>query len=140
MQTELVDCSSGHRALDGRRAVAGFGVRRCLDSGRNNFILVASQPLAGRSADQWAAEISLTPDWGDTCAPNPEPVTIEGTAGLLVLHCPNADARSAVAWIEDRGYLIVGYDLPSLDYFKAILASVKLRPGEAIDPTPSQSP
>lgn len=111
-----------------------------IDSGTNNFMLVASQPLAGQSADQWAADLSLHPDWDDTCAPSPEPVTIDGRPGLLVLHCPNAGAQSAVAWVEDRGYLIIGYDLPSLEYFKAILATVTLDPGDAINTAPSPSP
>lgn len=118
----------------------GSAFADAIDSGNNNFILVASQPLAGTSADQWAAELSLHSDWGDTCAPNPEPVTIDGTAGLLVLHCPSADVQSAVAWVEDRGYLIIGYDLPSLEYFKAVLATVKLHPEDAVDSAPSPSP
>ena len=118
----------------------GSAFADAIDSGNNNFLLLASQGLGGKSADQWAADLSLHADWGDTCAPSPEPVTIDGTPGLLVLHCPNAEVQSAVVWVDDRGYLIIGYDLPNLEYFKAVLATVTLSPEDARDAAPSPSP
>jgi hypothetical protein len=108
-----------------------------IDSRNNNFILAASQPLAGKSGDQWAADLSSHADWDDTCTPDTEPVIIDGITGLLEIHCPNDGVQSAFAWVEDRGYLIIGYDLPSLEYLKAILATVKFHPEDAINTAPA---
>lgn len=110
-----------------------------MESG-NTFILVASQPLAGKTADRWAADVSTHADWGDSCVPSTEQISIDGTPGLLVVRCPDDGVHSAVVWAGDRGYLMVGYGLPSLDYFKAVLATVQLDPADALDAAPSSSP
>jgi len=108
-------------------------------TGDTAFLGLASQALEGKSGDEWAAELSTHADWRDSCAVSTEPVTIGGASGLLVVHCPD-DVPSAFVAVEDRGYLIVGYRLPSLEYFKEILATVQLLPGDAVDVAPSVTP
>lgn len=112
-----------------------------LNPGNNNlFVAVASQPLGGKSFDQWASELSTHTDWGDTCAPTTEPVTIDGAAGLLAIHCPDDGVQTAFVAVEDRGYMFAGYALPDLTYFKTLLTTVRLQPEDAKASSPSASP
>ncbi|HYN69900.1 MAG TPA: hypothetical protein VEX41_06805 [Candidatus Eisenbacteria bacterium] len=112
-----------------------------LNPGNNNlFLAVASQPLGDKTFDQWAAELSTHTDWGDTCPPTIEPVTIDGTVGLLAIHCPDDGVQSAFVAVENRGYMFVAYRLPDLTYFKTILGTVQLHPEDAVTASPAVSP
>ena len=106
--------------------------------GGNAFILMASQPLAGRSADAWIAGITDHPDWGDTCPPTSEPRAIDGATGVVVAHCPDGEVSSAQVTADGRGYLFVLYGLEP-DLFDAILASVQLLPEDAVSGSPAPS-
>ena len=105
----------------------------------NRFLLVASQPLGGSSGEAWSDVVSSNPDWGDTCEPATEPVTIDGASGRIVIHCDGTP--TALVAVADRGYLVVlfGFD-ESEAWFREILASMRLDPESAIDAPPSPSP
>jgi hypothetical protein len=110
------------------------------DGSTSHFVGVASQPLAGLGFDQWAAQYVTHADWGDTCAPGTESVTIDGTIGLLAIHCPDDDVFSAFVAAADRGYIVVGLGLPSRAHFAAILETLRLSPQIVRDTVPSPSP
>ena len=63
------------------------------------FIAMASQPLAGKTGDEWAADALAA----DGCV-STEPVTVDGASGLVGVECNVA----AVA-LDGRGYLVVFY-------------------------------
>jgi hypothetical protein len=97
------------------------------------FLSVASQPLAGKSGEAWATEILS--GLIDPCGAGSEPVTIDGSPGMMGLTC-----LVALSWIGDRGYLTWlnrSGDEPWLDgiydrdWFKEILATITLDPGAA---------
>ena len=97
------------------------------------WIVVASQPLAGKTATQWLDDLLAD------CAASFQPVTIDGTQGRL---CDATAATSA----GDRGYVITLYtsgDDPTAvagydqTYFNDILATLQLRPEDAVDTAPS---
>jgi hypothetical protein len=106
------------------------------------WIVVASQPLAGKTATQWLDDLLAGPVPGEQCAAPFEPVTIDGTQGRL---CGATAATSA----GDRGYAIhlytsgddpaavAGYDQA---YFNDILATMQLTPEDAIDAAASVAP
>jgi hypothetical protein len=106
------------------------------------FLMVASQPLAGKSGAQWVDDLLAELTSAGDCGPPIEPVTIDGIQGKL---CGSSAAVSA----GDRGYAIVMYtsgDDPAAvagydqEYFKAILATVQLTPENAVDTPASVSP
>lgn len=103
------------------------------------FVGVSSQPLAGRLGEQWAADLSMHVEWGDSCPTRTESVQIDGWSSPLVIHCPEA-VQSAFVWHGGRGYIIVGYRLSDVDWFREVLATVRLSPEDAIDAPPSASP
>ena len=77
-----------------------------IDQDANLFIGLASQPLAGRSGDEWIAEISELPDWDDSCdAADNEPVTVDGASGIVTL-CSERPLNALVV-DDERGYFIV---------------------------------
>jgi len=97
------------------------------------FLLLASQPARGMSADEWSASILA----GDDCISSFEPVVVDGTTGVLA---PNCGAAFVVR--VGRGYVIWSYvstddaDLRAWDqpsWFAEVLATVQLRPRTAID-------
>jgi hypothetical protein len=100
------------------------------------WIMVASQPLAGKTGDQWVDDMLTGLSGADgPCAPPREPVTIDGAAGETC-----ASSISAVS-AGDRGYLILLYvsgDDPAVglvydqQYFEHILATVQLQPENAV--------
>jgi hypothetical protein len=108
----------------------------------NLWLMVASQPLAGKSAEQWV-DAMLTELRGlDACDQPIEPVPIDGVQGR---RCHSSAAVSS----GDRGYVIVLYtsgDDPAAvagydqEYFKAILATMQLTPEDAVDTPASASP
>ena len=107
------------------------------------WIMVASQPLAGKTASQWLDDLVAGLRGAGECDTPIEPVTIDGNQGRLV--CGAMAATSA----GDRGYLIwlytggddpaavAGYDQA---YFNDILATLQLQPEDAVDTAPSPSP
>lgn len=110
----------------------------------NLWIMVASQPLAGKSAAQWLDDMLTQLRSADFCGPLREPVTIDGVQGQ---HCGSA----AVASAGDRGYVVKLYtsgDDPSAvaaydeAFFGEILATMQLQPENADDTpaSPSTSP
>ena len=103
------------------------------------FIGLASQALAGRSADEWRTQVSSNPDWGPLCTPRTEPITVDGASGDLVAFCPGG-LLYALVTTEDRGYIVVLYGVGDRPWFDEILATVKLSPTDAIDIAPSASP
>jgi len=106
-----------------------------METAGNRFLLVASQPLGARSGDAWSDAVSSDPDWGDTCEPATEPVTIDGASGMIVTHCDGT--LTALVVVADRGYLIVLFGFEESEaWFREILASTRLDPGSAIDASP----
>ena len=100
------------------------------------FIALASQPLAGKSGDQWAAD-ALPPD---ECGAT-EPVTIDGANGLAGVEC-----NVAAAAVDGRGYLVAFYtsgdeawlsDVYDRAWFEQLLSTIDLRPGDAAGASPS---
>jgi hypothetical protein len=104
----------------------------------NRFLAVASQPLAGRNSDAWSDQITSNSDWGDTCEPTSEPVTIDGESGISVTHCDGT--QTALVAVANRGYLIVLYGVEEPETFMEILATMQLDPASAVNPSPSASP
>jgi hypothetical protein len=100
---------------------------------------VASQPLAGKAGDQWAADFLA----GEVCGPT-EPVTIDGAAGLLsegqcTIAAVASDGRGYFVWLlrsDDEPWLDQVYDRA---WFEQLLATVDLRPEDAVDSAPSSS-
>jgi len=90
------------------------------------FLGLASQPIADRSADTWAAELLAL----EGC-PSSDEVVVDGTVGLVAPDC-----GMVLVAREDRGYLIwlysstddqdLGYD--PVEWFRQILATVSLDP------------
>jgi hypothetical protein len=110
------------------------------DSTENlKFIGLASQALAGRSADEWITQVSTDPTWGPLCTPQTEPLTVDGAAGILVAFCPGG-LLYALVTTEDRGYIVVLHGVGDRPWFDEILATVQLSPSDAIDVAPSASP
>ena len=111
------------------------------------FLLLASRPLAGQIGEQWADAFMNSSEWGDTCDPPIESVVIGSAPGKLVVHC--GGSPSAVAWLGDRGYLVIFYisgDNPELDaaydvaFFREVIATIQLHPEDAVDTASSASP
>jgi hypothetical protein len=107
----------------------------------NLWIMVASQPLSGRSAAQWVDDTMTGFNSADFCGPPSEPITIDGSQGQL------CDSAAAVV-SGDRGYVIKLYtsdDDPAAvagfdqDYFNEVLSTLRLQPEDAVDTAPSPS-
>jgi hypothetical protein len=93
----------------------------------NAFIRIVAEPLAGSTGEAWMDEILADPIWEDTCPPTTEPVTIDGVAGLIAVHCPEAAVNGLLA-AGGYGYLIVFYGDPDVAWFRQVLATVQLHP------------
>ena len=90
------------------------------------FLALASQPLAGRSFDQWVAGYPTFQECGHA-----EPVVVDGARGVV-----GPDCLMALVTTQDRGYLIWLYRIDDPDWFEEILATVKLDPEAALDAAP----
>ena len=111
------------------------------------FLVTGSQPLNGKSGDEWATGISSSSEWGDSCAPTDrQPITLDGAPGVLV-DCPERPIH-ALIWKGDRGYMVLLYrsgDDPWLDgvydraWFDQVLGTVKLHPEDAVRPSAAPS-
>jgi RNA polymerase sigma-70 factor (ECF subfamily) len=111
------------------------------------FLMVASQPLSGKTGAQWVDDLLAGLASADECDAPIQPVMIDGTQGQLC-----ASGATAVS-AGDRGYAIMLYvspDDPAVqaaydqEFFTAILATLQLTPETAVDtassPSPSASP
>ena len=103
------------------------------------FLAMRSQPLGSTSADQWAADQATLGE-----CPQTAPITIDGAAGVIGTEGCNL----ALVTTGGRGYAIRLYtsgDEGWLDsvydraWFEKVLATVKFRPGDAVDAAPSPS-
>jgi len=94
----------------------------------SQFIAVASQPLAGQTADEWATTYLSTRADGAPCDAT-EPYTIDGEQGV-VAQCGDLGPHAIVA-AGERIYVIWLYRNDDLDWFKQILDTVKLDPAAA---------
>ena len=101
------------------------------------LMTIASMPLGGADADQWATD-QYASDFADEC-PDSEPITVDGATGVI-----SAGDCLPVLFVAkgDRGYLIllrVSPDEPWLApvhdraWFESVLATVQLRPEDAVD-------
>jgi hypothetical protein len=98
------------------------------------FILLTSQALGGRTGDRWISERLARALCADTDA-----VTIDGRPGVLL--APECfDGAVALVTTDDRGYFIFLYGVDDAAWFREILATVRLHPEDAVDPTTSDPP
>ena len=95
-------------------------------AGDTAFLALASQALAGRSLDELVADYEPFTECGQA-----EPVVVDDAQGVVGPECP-----MALVAAEDRGYLIWLYRIDDPDWFKQILATVKLDPETALDAAP----
>jgi len=95
------------------------------------FLALASQPLAGRSPDTWAADLLALEGCGTGA-----PVVVDGAEGVIATDC-----GMALISIDDRGYMIrlyVSGDDPEVGevydraWFDQVLATVQLNPQDAL--------
>ena len=109
----------------------------------NLWIMVASQPQGGKGADQWVDALLTELGSEDFCATPLEDIVIDGAQGR---ECASSGAAVSTG---DRGYLILVYvsgDDPAVGvtydraWFEEVLATVQLRPEDAVDVTPSAAP
>jgi len=98
------------------------------------FIGVASQLLGNRSGGDWLTQTMNDPKWEPPCPAQSRSTTIDGAAGVIVTYCPDG-VLTALATVEDRGYLVVLYGVGDRAWFEEILATVQLDPHSAA-PTP----
>lgn len=104
------------------------------------FLNLASQPLGGRTGEAWAADVLADPAlFESSCPAETEPITIDGAPGMIATLCPHG-ILTALAWVENRGYLIILFRIDDVDWFKEVLATVDLRPEDAVDAAPSSAP
>jgi len=104
--------------------------------GDHLFVGVASQPLAGKTGDQWAADFQASSGCGPTV-----PVTIDGASGLLsegecLIAAVTSGGRGYFVWLSpssDEWWIAQVYDRA---WFEQVLATVDLRPADAVDPAP----
>ena len=101
------------------------------------LLTVASMPLGGANADQWATDrFEEEADW----CPDTEPITVDGATGVIGA----GDCNPHLLYVAkgDRGYLIllrVSPDEPWLApvydraWFESVLATVQLTPEDAVD-------
>jgi hypothetical protein len=112
---------------------SAVGARDTIADGAANesFVGLASQPLGGEAGEQWANDLLSDPD--GYCQPPTEPITVAGAPGLLA-HCSDEDTNGllALAWTQDRGYWIVLYRIDDRAWFDRLLATVELRPEQAV--------
>ena len=102
------------------------------------FVLVASRPLGAQSPEAWIDSIRDDPDGG--CA-DAETIAVDGANARV---CPtfaytSAGGRAYMIRLYtsgDEGWLERYYDMA---WFKTVLATVQLRPEDAVDVAPSPS-
>ena len=109
------------------------GARDTIEDGSSDpsFIGLASQPLAGKTGEQWATDLLAVPD--AFCQPPTESITVAGASGVLA-QCSDQGTPGllALVWTADRGFWIVGYQVTDRTFFDQLLGTVQLRPDEAL--------
>jgi hypothetical protein len=107
------------------------------------WIMVASQPLGGKGEEPWVDDLLTELISEDFCDTPLEDVAIDGAQGR---ECASSGAAVSAG---DRGYLILLYvsgddSAVGVTYdrawFEEILATVQIRPENAVDMTPSGTP
>jgi hypothetical protein len=96
----------------------------------NRFLALASRPLGDEGFDSWADHYLGI----EHCDPA-EPITVDGARGITGTSCPLALVEAG-----GRGYLIWLYGIDDLEWFRQILATVRLHPADAIDAAPDAAP
>ena len=104
------------------------------------FLAIASQPIGDSPLDEWAAAKLADEDCAAT-----EAIAVDGATGLIGADDCNVAAvtsngRGYLIWLYtsgDEAWLSVTYDRA---WFEDVLATVQLRPEDAVDMTPSPSP
>lgn len=104
------------------------------------FLAIASQPIGVSTPEEWVADkVTL-----EGCAAG-EPIAVDGASGLIGAD----DCHLAAIATEGRGYLIWLYmsgdeawlsTIYDRAWFEEVLATVQLRPEDAVDVAPSASP
>jgi hypothetical protein len=98
------------------------------------FLSIASQPIGDATPEDWTAEQMA--EW-ERCTPT-EPIAVDGAAGLI----GSEGCHLAVVTTDGRGYWIslrASQDDPSAvapydgAWFREVLATVQLRPEDAVD-------
>ena len=86
------------------------------------------------AGEQWANDLLADPD--GFCQPPTEPITVAGAPGVFA-RCSDIDTGTngllALAWTQDRGFWIVLYRIDDRTWFDRVLATVQLRPEDAVD-------
>jgi len=109
----------------------------------NLWIMVASQPQGAKGGEQWVDDLLTELISEDFCDPPLGDVTIDGAQGR---DCASSGAAVSAG---DRGYLILLYvsgDVPAVGvtydraWFDEVLATVQIRPEDAVDVAPSGTP
>ncbi len=105
------------------------------------FLAMASQPLAGKTPDAWIKGFLDTFDQG--CTGPRVPIVVAGTNGVI------CDGVLVATTAGDRGYFVRAYtgsELTAADekaydetWFRGILATLRLRPQDALDAPVSAS-
>ena len=98
------------------------------------WLMVASKPLEGADPDQWPADQFEAAG----CSTVTVPATVDGATGLIGAEFDRSDCSAAFVTLDGRGYMIRLYDssgLPGYDraWFDVVLATVDLRPEDAVD-------
>lgn len=104
------------------------------------FLTIASQPIGVSTPEEWVAE-KLTLEG---CAAS-DPIAVDGATGLIGADDCNVvaittDGRGYLIWLYrsgDEAWLSTIYDRA---WFEEVLATVQLRPEDAVDVAPSTSP
>jgi hypothetical protein len=113
------------------------GVRDTIADGASgaSFLGLASQRLGSRTGERWMNDLLADPE--GFCQPPTESINVAGSPGVLA-QCSDADANGllALVWGPDRGYWIVSYRIDDRAWFDQVLASVELRPADAVVPSP----
>ena len=102
------------------------------------FLGIASQPLGDQTGEEWAAGVLDQPVYAGTCPAETEPYSIDGQPGMVAITCPER-LLTALTWAGGRGYFLTLYRVDDVDWFKEILATVRLHPEDAVDAAPAAS-
>jgi hypothetical protein len=107
--------------------------------GFNLNLVFASQPIGDSTPEDWVARQMASPEGCPATAT--EPITVDGASGLIGA----GDCDIAVVTTNGRGYVIlagISPDEPSnattydRAWFEEVLATVQLRPEDAVDAAP----